>query len=413
VSFESKLDNIFNDEFAEEFFPKVRVKKSSAKPAPKLESIFNSINAFVDENGAAPLKDSDNGLERGLGVQLDVFKQKPDFKAAVLHLDKHNLLGGVESSVDNIECLDENAFEDLSEDDIFSDDIFDDVLGGENKLGLSLLGGERARRSHERSSVDQGNRRPCGDFDIYKERFLGYQKAMEDGNLVVSNERQSKISEGDLFLWDGFIALLTGERIDGDVAEHSGKRWHVVFSNGMEAWLREGSIVRSMYVNTDRGNKVMCRRLVNVSQNDLLGIGTVDESEVTGYIYVVRTLSDAPELAKVKKHAVKIGVTKNPVNVRLSNAESDPTFLCSPVDVISTYTLFNLKPMKVEEILHTFFAEARIRVNAKDRFGKGVSATEWFMVSPKSIEKAVKILFNDKLSEYKYNALSGKINKKD
>lgn len=306
----------------------------------------------------------------------------------------------------------EQAGEKMSLDDILGDDDFDDLLDGdEGSDSDSILGGRRAIKAHERENVDQTNREPCPSFETYRERFEQYKQAMEEGKLVVSANRYETLSPGDLFLWDGFIALLSGESIKGDVKEHSGKRLHVVFSNGTEAWLREGSIKRSMYAYTDRGNKVVCKRLVPVTEAlfSADGSDSVDENTVTGYIYVVRTLSKDPGLSKIRKSAVKIGVTKNPVAVRVANAEKDPTFLCAPVDIISTFTLHNLDPRKVEETLHAFFGEVRLKIGAKDRFGNDVTANEWFLTNPKVVTQAIELLVSDTLHLYCFEKNSGRI----
>lgn len=295
--------------------------------------------------------------------------------------------------------------------DVFNDDDFGDIFD-ESDIATDLLGGERAIKSHQRALLDQGNRSPCSDFDEYRSRFESYQQMIEKGTLVVSNDTGGKIKEGDLFLWDGLIALFTGDYIKDDVSKSSGNRLHIVFSNGTEAWLREGSISRSMYAYHDRGGKILCRRLVVVSE-DLL----IDERDnlaspgdnATGYIYVARTLSGDPGLATAKSQMLKIGVTKNPVKSRISNAENDPTFLMAPVELVSTYTLYNLEPRKVEEILHAFFGDARLKISSKDRFGKSVTSNEWFMVPAKAVSEAVKLLVAGDLSKFRFDNRDSKI----
>lgn len=296
-------------------------------------------------------------------------------------------------------------------DEILNDDEFDELLDCDDCASDSILGGQRAIKAHERDNADQTNREPCPSFELYRDRFTQYKADLESGKLEVSSNRSELLSPGDLFLWDGLIALLTGESIKGDVREHSGKRLHVVFSNGTEAWLREGSITRSMYAYGDRGNKVICKRLVYVEEQLFSADGTtnVDENTATGFIYVVRTLSKDPGLSKIRKNAVKIGVTKNPVSVRLSNAEKDPTFLCAPVDVINTFTLYNLDARKVEETLHAFFGEVRLKIGAKDRFGNDVSANEWFLVGAEVVSEAINLLIKNELSRYVFNKQSGKV----
>lgn len=133
------------------------------------------------------------------------------------------------------------------------------------------------------------------------------------------------------------------------------------------------------------------------------------ENTITGYIYVVRTLSKDPGLSKIRKSAVKIGVTKNPVAVRVANAEKDPTFLCAPVDIVSTFTLHNLDPREVEKTLHAFFGDVRLKINAKDRFDNEVSANEWFLVSPKAVQIAVENLIKGTLSARHFDKRSGNV----
>lgn len=300
----------------------------------------------------------------------------------------------------------------MSLDDIFSDEDFDDLLGDEeDSESNSILGGRRAIKASERENAEQTNRVPCASFENYQERFEQYKQAMEDGKLVVSSNRHETLSSGDLFLWDGLIALLSGESIEGDVKKHTGKRLHVVFSNGTEAWLREGSIKRSMYAYTDRGNKVICKRLIPVTEDLFTADGSesADQNTITGYIYVVRTLSKDPDISNIRKSIVKIGVTKNPVSARVANAEKDSTFLCAPVDIVSTFTLHNLNPRKVEEMLHAFFGDVRLKIIAKDRFGHSVSANEWFLVSPKTVKTAVNAIVKGELANFRFDKNTGKI----
>lgn len=303
-------------------------------------------------------------------------------------------------------------------DDVFADDDLDALLGPDEPES-AILSGHRATKVFDRTNSDQTNREPCAEFERYKPQFDAYRAALDDGRLAVSSKTDEALKAGDLFLWDGLIALLTDKIGDGDIAEHSGERRQVIFSNGTEAWLREGSIKRCMYVYGDRGNKIVCKRLVPVTEN-IFGPAAaesdagneIDPNAVTGYIYVARTLSSDPSLSKIRKTAVKIGVTKNPVHLRVTNAENDATFLFAKVDVVNTFTLHNLDPRKVEEILHAFFAGARLKIRAKDRFGKDVTATEWFLLQPKLVTQAVELLLSNTLGQYRFSPRAGKIERK-
>jgi hypothetical protein len=289
--------------------------------------------------------------------------------------------------------------------EILEKNNLDEILGRPDE---DLLGGERAQRSHQRKLAgDVEGRVACESFDQYKSLFDVYKEQLESGKLVVSESRTNDIAAGDIFLWDGFIAIITGESIKGDIKKHSGKRTHVVFSNGTEAWLREGSIVRAMYADSVK-NKISCKRVVKASQG-ILGDSSegIDTNNLSGYLYVARTKSKSLAFEQAKKSMIKIGVTSNKVSTRISRAERDPTFLCAPVDIVATYELYNMEIFQVEKLLHTFFGGARLEIQAKDKGGDNVTVREWFAVDPKHVSEAFNFLMKGQLDKYRFNAKSG------
>lgn len=389
---------VFNLQGAEE--TGINARNRLADTANALVKTAKEIQSLAERMGAA----ADHLEKEEAGLRIASKSNKDNVSKPVLKAPEQN-----QDFNKSADPLDEK----MSLDDILADDDFDDLLGDEfaGSDGDSILGGQRAIKAHVRESSDQTNREPCLSFETYRKRFEQYKAAIENGKLNVSSNPHGPLTPGDLFLWDGLIALLSGESIDGDVKEHTGKRLHVVFSNGTEAWLREGSIKRSMYALTDRGNKIVCKRLVPVS-DDLFtadGSDSADENTVTGYIYIARTMSKDPGLAKIRKGAVKIGVTKNPVSVRVANAEKDPTFLCAPIDVVGTFTLHNLLPKKVEGILHAFFGDVRLKIGAKDRFNNDVTANEWFLTNPKTVSEAIELLIKNDIENAFFEKESGKI----
>jgi len=54
------------------------------------------------------------------------------------------------------------------------------------------------------------------------------------------------------------------------------------------------------------------------------------DDKVTGYIYVLSSLSDNPAV-KAEKNLYKIGFTTNSVEQRIANAEHEPTYLINPL----------------------------------------------------------------------------------
>jgi hypothetical protein len=124
----------------------------------------------------------------------------------------------------------------------------------------------------------------------------------------------------------------------------------------------------------------------------------------TGMIYVVKSLSDDPEIRKLDGLLHKIGFTGGKMEVRIQNAKDDPTFLMAAVRPIATYTLYNINRVKHEYLLHGFFAEARLNIEIMDRFGKKIRPREWFLLLPDVISDAISRLKDGSIVNYRYDA---------
>ena len=121
-------------------------------------------------------------------------------------------------------------------------------------------------------------------------------------------------------------------------------------------------------------------------------------------IYIVKSLSDDPEIRKLDGVLHKIGFTSGKMEIRIQNAKDDPTFLMAPVHPVTTYTLYNIDRVKLEHLLHDFFAAARLDIEIADRFGKKVRPREWFLLPQPIISEAVARLKDGSISNYRYDA---------
>ncbi len=132
---------------------------------------------------------------------------------------------------------------------------------------------------------------------------------------------------------------------------------------------------------------------------------TLEEPDVlpTGYVYVLRSKSDDPFVAKNRAVIHKIGVTGGDVNSRVSNAKKDPTYLLAEVEIVATFKLSNINRKRLEALLHKFFGKARLDLELKDRFGSQVEPREWFLVPLGVIEAAMQKLMEGTIADYQYD----------
>lgn len=89
------------------------------------------------------------------------------------------------------------------------------------------------------------------------------------------------------------------------------------------------------------------RRITTPDVGPLFDTKPADGDVQTGLVYVVKSLSSDPDIAKLDGHLHKIGFTAGKMEVRIQNAKDDPNFLMAPVAPVATYTLYNVNRAKL------------------------------------------------------------------
>jgi len=124
---------------------------------------------------------------------------------------------------------------------------------------------------------------------------------------------------------------------------------------------------------------------------------------------VLESLSEQPEITAQKGLLHKIGVTGGEVKKRLINAAKDPTFLMAEVQIVREYELVNIQPVKLENMIHRFFAPAQADIVIRDRFGEAIHPKEWFLVPLPAIDEMVTRLRDGTLPEFRYDAKEARV----
>ncbi len=149
------------------------------------------------------------------------------------------------------------------------------------------------------------------------------------------------------------MLLEDSRRITGRERTPNGEkdaRLRAVYSNGTESDILIRSLQRALYKD-EHG-----RRLTEVSLGPLFGNALEPDDVVSGTIYVLRSLSDRPELNGIRDSLHKIGVTGGRVEDRIANAKTDPTYLYAAVEVVATWALANVHRYRLEPLDRDFYA---------------------------------------------------------
>lgn len=175
------------------------------------------------------------------------------------------------------------------------------------------------------------------------------------------------------------------------------QRLRVVYSNGMESNLLLRSFGAALY-------KDKSARAIVPKDSGPLFVEEDSPLYKTGIVYVLRSKSEEPSIAKHRDYLHKIGVTTSDVKKRVSNAAKDATYLLADVEVVAEFTLYNMNLQATEKLLHTFFREAQADIQIPDRFGNMVKPKEWFFLPLGIIKDAIKCIQQGELLACKYDS---------
>lgn len=385
------LDELLAEEAGSELL-NVKPKQAKAVDAfARARGQFEEINVFVDRHGFAPGKGPEGHkigvMERSYQARLRAYAENPELAAELAGIDRHGLLGNPPkpdpTSLDEI----------LSQGDPLLDDPNEDIFE------LRHAKGAPARPDMV------SEREPCRDFDKFKPLFDLVAAELASGvrrSMLFANEQE--IEAGGFFILNGVMVYVAEVR---DPHIRNGKRnarLRLIFDNGTEGQNLLRSLATQLYKDPNG------RRISDPNAGPLFGSPQQSVTQpveahdrVTGMIYVVKSLSKLPEIARLDGNLFKIGFTTGTVESRLRGVEDDPTFLMAAVKPVMSYQAINLNANAFERLVHHFFGEARLDIEIKDRFGKTIKPREWFLLPLSVIEQAIPLMVDGSILRYRYD----------
>jgi hypothetical protein len=266
-------------------------------------------------------------------------------------------------------------------------------------------------REEKRAAEEIANRTPCEDFEAFKSLFDQVRSELDTGvrqtrTLDKTEMQLADIRPGEWFIVGGQMAYIAGAG-DEFVTEYERKdrRLRVIYDNATESNVLARSLQKALY--RDGAG----RRITNPSAGPLFGDLADGDDLESGTIYVLRSMSKLPEVAKHRELIHKIGVTGVSVEARITQAEQDPTYLLAAVEVVATYKLFNINRTRLENIFHRLFGAVRLDLSITDRFGQPVKPREWFLVPLHVIDQTVERIRDGSITDYLYDPASASLQK--
>lgn len=381
-------------------------KKSGSSRTTREERIiagFEDINRFLEQHGRIPAHGEEKDIfERLYAVRLDQIRKSPECRAVLMDLDKHGLLGDAPVAVE--------AVEDIDEDELLSE------LGGSDITQLKHV----KPRAEINAAEEIANRSPCRDFDTFKPLFETVAEDIAKGSRKSQLTRElahslgqrdgmskSRIKQGQFFILHGQTVYVA--EVSDPIKAPNGDtdaRLRVVYSNGTESNLLLRSLQRALY-------KDESSRIISEPSAGPLFSGESEDGDVeTGTIYVLRSKSDHPWIKENHEFVHKIGVTGGDVKKRLCNPKVSSTYLMADIEIVATYELSNINPVKLENLIHRFFKPAQLNIKIQDRLGNPIDPREWFFVPLFVIDEAIERIKDGSIINCTYDVKKQEIIKK-
>lgn len=385
------LDDIFNDPAADELLTKPR--KTQPSYDPEVEK-FKEIETWVkNHNGKEPEKTMDMSrlTERRLASRLKGIREDPERIEFLKPYDELGLLKTKDQTLNLKEKVSKEKMSFNSLDDILNDDsvLFDNSGPTLNSKLFDTGSLNEFKKSQENIPKNKSKRKAMEDFSKYRPLFKEVQKDLTSGRRQLVRYENNKLQLHHFYVLNGqllYIESIGSEfknntRSDAD----TDARLHVIYENGTENYPLRNGLIASLYGSRKRGSfgKIV------TAPDDKFEFSADDQ--VTGYIYVLKSLSNNVEIKRIQEdhHLYKVGFTSGTVAHRIANAENESTYLYGPVKVVAEYQVINLNPEALETALHHALAQYRLDVDIKAGNGKTIHPREWFVVDLNTINTIV------------------------
>lgn len=390
------LDDIFADSDFGNLFD-VKPSSQVITADDRLVESFNEINRFIDDYGHEPSNLLDLN-ERKLAKRLEGIRNDPDKIIALKEYDKHELLQLVEKPIESL-------------DDILQDEFLANILGNDDSA-LDIFNLKHVKHSSERQESEFiARRKVCKNFAKYEELFKQCQADLSSGARKQILFDEKNLVAGTFFVLNGQLGYLESisEPVKRGGNRHDG-RTYCIFENGTESNMQFLSLAARLY----EARKESQAFTVSLTQEEantrfIHGFNQIsNDDKSTGYIYILKSKSNHPKIANID-NLYKIGYSTIAVEERIKNAENEPTYLMSEVEIVAVYECYNLNPQKFEHIMHTFFAEACLNLDVFGDDGKRYNPREWFILPLAIIEEAITHIISGDIIGLKYDSISNKI----
>lgn len=219
-------------------------------------------------------------------------------------------------------------------------------------------------------------RRPCPDFDRFRAAFEAIRRSLDEGSRRPQPFHQEKVEQGEFFVLKRQLLVVADVRDEHRRGDKADARLRVVYDNETESNLLMSSLTRRLYEDKD------ARRIG-------MRAGPLFDGARTGFVYVLRSRSDRPQV----RGLLKVGTTAGAVEDRIARAETQGGFLFAPVEIVETFELVGYDAKQAEKAVHAALRPFHIALQVVGPDGRRFNATEWFKTDVATVAEAIEKVF--------------------
>ena len=380
-----------------------RGKKFREKPSTsprtgtnKLTELYHEVREWIESSNRPPSPESNDFEERGVAATLDGLRRNASDTPSLRELDKEYGMLNFDGDECGAESLNESGIPAGKDYEAIRDEL--ESRGYKRPESITTLNNVRSAEERRTAARERpaeiAKRVRCVDFNLYRSTFKDAQKKLADGIFTTRElEGKSDIKKDEVYIYGGLLAYISEIGKEFSKNHKKNARLRVIFENGMESNILKTTFLHAM--SEDPRNKV-------VTQG------------VTGWIYVLQSLSEVPEIRDRRDLLHKIGFTTTTVDKRLSTAHLQSTYLYAPVNPVKSYEISTVHPSVFEKVFHAFFAAAQAGLFVVDGTGKKKRAKEWFEVPLEAIAEFVELFLEvgEGITDYRYDEKTSSVVKR-
>lgn len=280
--------------------------------------------------------------------------------------------------------------------------IWDDPLLGVSETEAKLFDiPQDMRRVIAKKKPDYvAQHKLCENFGDYKPLFAKVHRELKDGKRsLVKINKTATLSAGRFYIIGGQMLLL--EQI-GKLKQSSNflpdARTRCIYENGTESDILLQTLRKNVV-----GDGYAVSELQEETESQFFNNSDIAAADkVTGYIYVLSSLSDNQDICSVR-NLYKIGFTTDSVEQRIAGAEHEPTYLMAPVKVEATYKVVNMNSQKFEDLIHQLLKPVQFQVSVFDDEGVEHQPQEWFVVALSVVDAIIQKIMDGSIVGYTFN----------